>query len=345
MRTSVFYALFFVLFATSLVSQGDTACVNLEQSDRSSTSIRLRGSGQTCGQFPLIVQKTGFRFKVYIPHKSTDASFGSLQIYFGDLPVPLSFVNDGNEFSVFTKTDIYLGDATLDVTTIEIKLDGTGFVVPRKPVAAFPLMKFERHNEDEVTIKFTIEWTDVKDEFIIELPKHSNNNASAPPKSTTSTPTSTVTVDYTENTETTTSAIPTSPVREKSTATSKVSWIVIGAVVGSVFVIVVIAAAIGTVYVIRRIRRKRSGTGLLQTPTTRVTYPSNEIHRFNVPIYSNSKISDHGINFNDYLAVVPAYPEEIREFENAEKKKKDEMYLGFMERIQAAEHTENKGSK
>uniref|UniRef100_A0A7E4ZYG4 Uncharacterized protein n=1 Tax=Panagrellus redivivus TaxID=6233 RepID=A0A7E4ZYG4_PANRE len=350
MHTSTILASFFALFFTSLVSQGATTCVNVKQNDNGTASIRLRGSGQTCGKFPLIVPKTGFQFKVYIPHKSTDTNLGSLQFYFGDLAVPLSIVNDGNEFSVFTKSGTYLGEATLDVTTFDIKPDGTGFVAPRKPTASSikipSLEKFQRYHEDKVMIQLKIEWIDVNNDFIIELPNHFNNNASAPPMSTTSFVMSTEVVSYTEVNETTTiTAFLTSPVQGTSNTTSKVSWIIIVAVVGFIFVIIVIVAVIGAVYVVRRIRRKRSATGLLQTPTTRVTYPSNEIHRFNIPIDPNSKITDHGINFNDYLAVVPAYPEEIREFENAKKKKKDEMYLGFMERIHVAERTENKGSK
>uniref|UniRef100_A0A7E4VVB4 Cadherin domain-containing protein n=1 Tax=Panagrellus redivivus TaxID=6233 RepID=A0A7E4VVB4_PANRE len=315
MHTSAILALFFALYCTSLVSQCDMACVNVKQNESGSTSIRLRGSGET----------------FFTPHKSTDAILGYVRIYFGNLPLPLSFVNDNTELAVYTKGSTYIGDALLDVTTFDIKPDGTGFVVPRKPAAASikipPLVEFEQQTEDKVTINLRVEWTDVINKIVIELPNHANNNPSTPPQSITSTFMSTKLISLTEVNETaTTSAIPTASVYESSTVTAKVSWIVIGAVVGCIFVIIIIAAVVGAVYTIRRIRRKRSDTGLLQTPTTRVTYPSNEIHRFNIPIDPKSKITDHGINFNDNQAVVPAYPEEIREFENAEQKKKDQMY-------------------
>uniref|UniRef100_A0A7E4VTQ2 CUB domain-containing protein n=1 Tax=Panagrellus redivivus TaxID=6233 RepID=A0A7E4VTQ2_PANRE len=297
MHTSTILSSVFALFFTSLLSQGNLACVNVKQNESGSTSIRLRGSGQTCRQFPLVVPKTGFQFKVYIPHKSTDTFLGSLRVYFGDSALLLTFENDGSVLAVHTiyvnitkliitiyslEDDTWLGDATLDITTIEIKPDGTGFVTPRKPAAASvkipPLVEFQ-HNENEVTINLKIEWTNIKDEFIIELPSYANKKSSAPPKSTTSTPTSTKTIEYSENNETTTtSAILTSTAHENSTATSNVSWIVVGAAVGSVFVIVVMAAVIGAVFIIRRIRRKRSATGLLQTPPTRVTYVSTHSH-------------------------------------------------------------------
>uniref|UniRef100_A0A7E4VM07 CUB_2 domain-containing protein n=1 Tax=Panagrellus redivivus TaxID=6233 RepID=A0A7E4VM07_PANRE len=232
MHTSTILASFFALSFTSLVSQGATTCLNVKQSDNDTTSIRLRGSGQTCGQFPLIVPKTDFQFKVYIPHKSTDTSFGSLQIYFGDLAVPLYFDNDGAALAVYTKGGTYIGDATHNVTTFDIKPDGTGFVVPRKPTAfsiKIPsLEKFQRYHEDKVMIQLKIEWTNVNEEIVIELPNLANNNGSAPPKSTTSTFTSTNVVSYAEINETTAiSAILTSSNRESSNATSKVSWIVI----------------------------------------------------------------------------------------------------------------------
>uniref|UniRef100_A0A7E4VLX6 Uncharacterized protein n=1 Tax=Panagrellus redivivus TaxID=6233 RepID=A0A7E4VLX6_PANRE len=306
MRVSIIFTLFFTVYLTSQASKAESTCVNVNHTDNGTKSFRLRGSGHTCGDFPLVVSKTGFQLKVYTSPKSTTPNQGYLRIYFGNVSVPFSFVNSPAELSIYTSNDIYLGRAILGVTTIEIQSNGVGFVAPQKTSFASikipSLEEFQRYQQDKVIIKFKIEWTNVND-LVIELPNFINNTKNSPPKLTTKTPKSTKTVNYTGNNESiTNSAILTSTARATSNATSKASWIVIAA-------------------------------------------PSNEINRFNIPIDPNSRITDHGINFNDYLAVVPAYPEEIREFENAEKKKKDEMYVGFLERIQVAERTENKGSK
>uniref|UniRef100_A0A7E4VQR7 Transmembrane protein n=1 Tax=Panagrellus redivivus TaxID=6233 RepID=A0A7E4VQR7_PANRE len=300
----------------------------------------MHGSGVTCTFVSFVVPTSGFQFNILTQDDVTASSMGSLRFLFQDYLTEVFFVYEREVVRVYNSDFKLLGDAVFNVIYFKVASDGRVSVIAQTTDAVTvkfpPLASFPNYSIDKIMIKIKLEWTDLVGEITVRFPNFPNSVTTTPPKSTTRMATSFKTVYQAESNRTTKSSdFTTTSIAESTTkGSSTITWIAIGAASGFVFVVVVTVAAVVTICVIRRHRKR-------QVP--QITYPSNEVHRFNIPIDPNSKIADHGITLNGYMAVVPAFPEEIKEFEMAAPVRKDKMYDGFVERIKVAERIEQQG--
>uniref|UniRef100_A0A7E4UWC1 Protein kinase domain-containing protein n=1 Tax=Panagrellus redivivus TaxID=6233 RepID=A0A7E4UWC1_PANRE len=312
------------------------------------TALNLSGTNKNCGLMPLVVPKKGFTFDIMVPESLDNKVLLELVFPNSSTSLKLSFASMFSEVGV-TVNGVLLQSVKSHTFGIKVRTDGSFLMIPHNyesDAAVFPsLDKLPVYGPGMALLNTRLSYDTLGLNVLIRFPSEVRLIEFTSQSTSTILPTTKDVIDSETEPKSVSSRMPKAQQVEKepteSTETVHTKSGVVMAVLVPVFVIViigVIAAVVVTIVCLRIRRKKQSSTVPALTSTSQnVPAPEGPFFEFLKPKNLKAKMTDHCINFNEYMAVVPAYPHEIGMFKRATPSDKEKMYNTFLRRIHDGE--------
>uniref|UniRef100_A0A7E4V3I4 LAM_G_DOMAIN domain-containing protein n=1 Tax=Panagrellus redivivus TaxID=6233 RepID=A0A7E4V3I4_PANRE len=299
----------------------------------------------------MIVPQSGHRITFKISPSNVLGDFGSVGFIFDGANVDMKFANDLGGIRIQTGDGAFLQHGKDEVLILEVTADGMAYLLPRNPSSATvklpPFNNAPRTTPNFRWIRLQLVWNDVNRQIELGFATgvsfeqvHDVTVSTEEPEKPETTTTTSITDENDENRE---AAGTSTPIFSKiSNANgqvfySQIWFIVLMTIVATVIFLAFVLAVIVTIRFCyrRRLKSRRVTTTTTTTPPpVQVAQNESNFYQFENPKDPKEKLKNRGIQFNQYLAIVPAYKHEIRAFKHATPSNKERMYNTFMRRSQ-----------